>query len=140
MSIKLGQQCRIGLLPIESGTQFYEGVIVAIHPSTNSYLVAWKLKEYHHFYAFKKNELIYKIDHTSIVVQGYDDYDHYLWIKESEYLIETSQPITLPAPAPNGLFCSKCSEYYPYAESNQPEGKLICFSCRQYPFYGSIIK
>ena len=30
----------------------------------------------------------------------------------------------------NGLFCKICKELYPYAESNQIDGSLICYSCR----------
>jgi hypothetical protein len=29
-----------------------------------------------------------------------------------------------------GCDCIKCKEYYPYAEPNQEDGTLICFSCR----------
>jgi len=137
MNIKLGQRCRIALLPIDSGTQYFEGTIVATHPSTGYCLVAWKDKEPHHFYAFKRDELQYKIDHTSVVMQSYDNYDRYLWVMPANFLIEEVQPSTLRSPSANGLFCSKCSDYFPYAESNQSDGKLICYSCRQYPFYGN---
>lgn len=30
----------------------------------------------------------------------------------------------------NGLNCMKCNEHYPWAESNQPDGRLLCYSCR----------
>lgn len=30
----------------------------------------------------------------------------------------------------DGKYCSKCVEWYPYAESNQKDGTLICWSCR----------
>lgn len=138
MSIKLGQRCRIGLLPVDSDTQFFEGTLVAINPPTGCHLIAWKNREPHHFYAWKQTELASKIDHTSIALDGYDKYDYYLWVHENNYLIEEVAAITLRAPPPsNGLFCSECRNHFPYAQSNQPNGELICYSCRKYPFYGS---
>ncbi len=31
---------------------------------------------------------------------------------------------------PTGAFCNWCTEYYPYAESNQTDGSMKCWSCR----------
>lgn len=31
---------------------------------------------------------------------------------------------------PNGLSCRKCQDHFPWAEPNQDDGTLICFSCR----------
>lgn len=30
----------------------------------------------------------------------------------------------------NGYSCMECKEFYPYAESNMPDDKLLCYSCR----------
>lgn len=30
----------------------------------------------------------------------------------------------------DGEHCKACKQYYPYAEPNQPDGSLICYSCR----------
>jgi hypothetical protein len=30
----------------------------------------------------------------------------------------------------DGCSCKKCGELYPYAEPNQPDGSLVCYSCR----------
>lgn len=30
----------------------------------------------------------------------------------------------------NGCHCKKCKEFFPYAESNQEDGTLICYGCR----------
>jgi len=30
----------------------------------------------------------------------------------------------------DGCDCKKCKEFYPYAEPNQDDGTLICYSCR----------
>ncbi len=32
----------------------------------------------------------------------------------------------------DGCICTKCHELFPYAEPNQPDGSLICYSCRKY--------
>ena len=34
---------------------------------------------------------------------------------------------------PDGLFCHKCHNWYQYAEPNQPDGTLLCYSCRTSP-------
>lgn len=31
----------------------------------------------------------------------------------------------------DGCNCKKCKEFYPYAEPNQDDGTLICYSCRK---------
>ena len=31
-----------------------------------------------------------------------------------------------------GLTCKKCGELYPYAESNQKDGSLVCYACRMF--------
>jgi formylmethanofuran dehydrogenase subunit E len=32
----------------------------------------------------------------------------------------------------NGMNCKDCGEHYPYAEANQSDGSLICYSCRRF--------
>jgi hypothetical protein len=32
-----------------------------------------------------------------------------------------------------GMFCKKCNNFYDYAEPNQLDGSLICYSCRKSP-------
>jgi formylmethanofuran dehydrogenase subunit E len=31
---------------------------------------------------------------------------------------------------PDGMACSKCNEFYQFAEPNQDNGNLICYACR----------
>lgn len=31
----------------------------------------------------------------------------------------------------DGCRCRKCKEFYPYAQANQEDGTLICYSCRK---------
>lgn len=35
---------------------------------------------------------------------------------------------------PDGMFCRKCRSFYKYAEPNQPDGTLLCYSCRSNPY------
>lgn len=35
---------------------------------------------------------------------------------------------------PDGMFCRKCQSFYQYAEPNQTDGTLLCYSCRSSPY------
>lgn len=35
---------------------------------------------------------------------------------------------------PDGMFCRKCQVFFQYAEPNQPDGTLLCYSCRNNPY------
>ena len=35
---------------------------------------------------------------------------------------------------PDGMFCRHCQAFYQYAESNQPDGTLLCYACRSNPY------
>lgn len=35
----------------------------------------------------------------------------------------------------DGKACSDCKQFYPFAQANQEDGKMICWPCRSYPFY-----
>ncbi len=34
----------------------------------------------------------------------------------------------------DGMHCKKCQTFYHYAEPNQSDGSMICYSCRQNPY------
>jgi hypothetical protein len=34
----------------------------------------------------------------------------------------------------DGMFCCKCGAFYDFAEANQEDGSMICYSCRQNPY------
>lgn len=34
----------------------------------------------------------------------------------------------------DGMFCRKCKTFYKYAEANQTDGTLLCYSCRSNPY------
>ena len=49
--------------------------------------------------------------------------------------IAISAPITEAEPVAkkknkDGETCKKCKEFYPFAEPNQEDGTLVCYSCR----------
>jgi hypothetical protein len=35
---------------------------------------------------------------------------------------------------PDGMLCKKCSVFFEFAEPNQEDGSLICYSCRNNPY------
>lgn len=34
----------------------------------------------------------------------------------------------------DGMFCKKCQTFYDFAEANQEDGTLLCYSCRHNPY------
>jgi len=34
----------------------------------------------------------------------------------------------------DGMYCRRCQSFYEFAESNQDDGTLLCYSCRQNPY------
>ena len=36
--------------------------------------------------------------------------------------------------SPDGMFCRLCQSFYDFAEPNQDDGTLLCYSCRQNPY------
>lgn len=35
---------------------------------------------------------------------------------------------------PDGMVCDKCKTFYEFAEPNQVDGSMICYSCRKNPY------
>ncbi len=35
---------------------------------------------------------------------------------------------------PDGMLCDKCKSFYEFAEPNQSDGSMICYSCRHNPY------
>ena len=48
----------------------------------------------------------------------------------SPVVLNYSAPVVSKSTADDGMNCNKCRNFYQYAESNQPDGTLICYSCR----------
>jgi len=36
---------------------------------------------------------------------------------------------------PDGMYCIKCQNWIGFAEPNQPDGSLICYTCKSNPYY-----
>lgn len=36
--------------------------------------------------------------------------------------------------SPDGMICQKCKSFYDYAEPNQEDGSMICYTCRHNPY------
>ena len=43
---------------------------------------------------------------------------------------ETPEPEKPKTQDKDGRICINCKQFYPYAESNQPDGSFKCYSCR----------
>lgn len=39
-----------------------------------------------------------------------------------------------PVQGIDGMFCKKCQSFIQYAEPNQPDGLMICYTCRVSPY------
>ena len=35
---------------------------------------------------------------------------------------------------PDGMFCKRCQSFYQFAEPNQEDGTLLCYTCRSNPY------
>jgi len=35
---------------------------------------------------------------------------------------------------PDGMLCNKCKSFYKFAEPNQSDGSMICYSCKNNPY------
>ena len=57
------------------------------------------------------------------------------WIsRESFHRIVSSREPVYEKKKEAGCKCARCKEFIQYAEPNQPDGTLICYSCRQNPW------
>lgn len=55
--------------------------------------------------------------------------EDFIWNEQLDFdfVKELAKPVNK-----DGCICKKCGEMYPYAEPNQPDGTMICYSCRKY--------
>lgn len=54
------------------------------------------------------------------------------WISAPPIIIDGEIDLAgdLPKKDKDGCDCKVCKEFYPYAEPNQDDGTLVCYSCR----------
>ena len=62
---------------------------------------------------------------------GNDDSEEF-WMAGEYFNFDFLEEIPAKSKNKNGCICTECSELYPYAEPNQPDGTLICYSCRRF--------
>lgn len=63
---------------------------------------------------------------TWIATSGFDGYGGYISAIVGGAACATTKKVNK-----DGCRCKKCKEFYPYAESNQDDGTLICYPCRK---------
>lgn len=80
---------------------------------------------------------VYLKDAIRIDEYNFDDLGVHPRFIEDETIFVPDKMIYKVSARLDGCHCDQCDEFYSYAEPNQPNGTLICFSCRNYPFYQS---
>jgi hypothetical protein len=83
------------------------------------------------FNALAFKNMVYDAKHFTCV-KDIDSYHNKLsaWVYLS-HICEIVRPII--DSANDGCFCNSCKEWYYMAISNQPDGTMICYSCRSNP-------
>jgi hypothetical protein len=67
---------------------------------------------------------------TWVVKDGDFNIDLLGLLSRLEQFIDTQQN----RKSPDGMFCRSCQAFYNFAEPNQDDGTLLCYSCRQNPY------
>lgn len=78
------------------------------------------------------NVYVYEGNHTHEIPFCLVDAEGYYWVQGDWHVVTNKAP---PVTHPNGANCEKCQEHFPFAVPNQENGTMICWSCRNYPFY-----
>ncbi len=62
------------------------------------------------------------------------------YLIDKEYLFKNaiaiwdSHIVSIQRAGVDGMFCEHCKLFIPWAQSNQPDGTLLCYSCRANPW------
>ena len=67
---------------------------------------------------------------TWLIGQGQTNIDLFALADKIEHWLETKRKRKYP----DGLKCKACHQFFEFAESNQEDGSLICYGCRQNPY------
>jgi len=62
---------------------------------------------------------------TWVIREGYVNLDLLALVDDLDLMINNRS---------EGMNCSKCNSFNNFAEPNQPDGTLICYSCRTSPY------
>lgn len=66
-----------------------------------------------------------------IIKEGNGNLDLLTLLDRLELFIENRRKRNFP----DGMYCKQCNSFYDFADSNQSDGSLICYSCRENPFH-----
>jgi len=67
-----------------------------------------------------------QINFNWLIKNQHAEVDLYQLAKDIEELLNVKRDRS----EPDGIICNKCMNFYHFAEPNQPDGSLICYSCR----------
>lgn len=65
---------------------------------------------------------------TWVVREGYAMLDFHSLVERIDLFISNKNKIQ------DGMYCKKCQSFIQYAEPNQSDGLMICYSCRVSPY------
>lgn len=80
-------------------------------------------------------DIYFDLNDMHQTVDSSDDGDEF-WLMGEPFTIELDDDYAVIKPPKktyeNGCYCTQCGELFPYAEPNQADGSLICYSCRRF--------
>jgi hypothetical protein len=74
----------------------------------------------------KEVRAVYHIEDFEKDLQPYLEKNCKYWSTYHKYIAGA----VIKSPVSEGMFCCDCLDFYPMAESNLNNGKLLCYSCR----------
>jgi hypothetical protein len=127
---KAGQKYRLyldkdgKLVGDHTTTQTIVGTIIAIYSDGSKILFGWKPNESAPDNAKSRDGIAISTSYKYIPTQK--EYN-----RSATMSVEAVVHSRVPEHGEmDGCVCSKCHNFYPYAEPNQEDGTLICYSCR----------
>lgn len=110
------------------------GTIVGLSKNGDDVVIGWKPNDDAPLQGTYLNQLMLtNYDYAA----DYHDYTQIFYAHRTLEVFDKIEPIKFTVSLSktisqiDGLNCKKCNEYYQYSTSNQPDGTLICYSCRQ---------
>jgi hypothetical protein len=127
---KAGQQYRLytdnddAVVAVQTTKKTVVGTIIALSNDGTKVLFGWKSREKAPTNSRHRDGI-----HTSSSYKYHStqrEYDHSLTMSSNGVVhSKVREPGEM-----DGCVCNKCHNFYPYAEPNQEDGTLICYSCR----------
>lgn len=124
---KLGEQYKVF---IDSRNEFIPtptketliATIIAIKKPTYpaGFLLGWKKNETRPANAVKR----FRVSAENEYLSNQNEYEYGIAVGPETFVLSKISPYL------DGISCRKCTNFYKYAEPNQPDGTLICWSCR----------